>query len=534
MWKVGRALVNKLRPILLFFVLGAALVLTAVLAYQAQDAARSQRRTAESVLEGYALLAGREFMRRVDSQIGYYGVVAAMQPLNRAEVPDPDSLEENQRGRDLVEAYFRWPSKSASPIWKSRAGEGAFAPGTLESLRRRARDFDPDWPYALFCGAGKDGPLVFYRLGEDSTKSWIEGLEANPDALRVRFQKVLDGSPLLPLAINGKAVDNTVFVLSVLCDQGRILFQPREFDARSVQVRENFKQGLGSLRLVLGIDPDTSSQLIIGGLPRSRMPLLLGLLALTSGLILTALFQLRREREFAKRQADFIAAVSHELRTPLAQIQMFVDTLLLERVRNPEEGRRSLEILSQETRRLSHFVENVIQFSRSLRQSARLEIKPIDPVPVIDQLLEHFRPLAESSNCSLRLVSPAVPLRIEADPEALRQILLNLLDNAVKYGPPGQEVVVSLEPQADRAIRIGVEDEGDGVPESQRKKIWQRFERLQQHRNSPVAGTGIGLAVVRELVEVQGGEVWVEAGLHGGARFVLEFPAAASTPPQKD
>src|SRR5206468_1637555 len=110
----------------------------------------------------------------------------------------------------------------------------------------------------------------------------------------------------------------------------------------------------------------------LGGLPQSRLPLLLGALGLTAGLIVTALVQLRREYELARLRTDFVSGVSHELRTPLAQIRMFSETLLLGRVRSEEEGRRSLEIIDQEARRLTHLVENLLHFSRSERQVTRL------------------------------------------------------------------------------------------------------------------------------------------------------------------
>jgi len=110
------------------------------------------------------------------------------------------------------------------------------------------------------------------------------------------------------------------------------------------------------------------------------------------------------------------------------------------------------------------------------------------------------------------------------DDDALRQVLLNLLDNAVKYGPEGQEVRVGVRPRSPGAL-VWVDDEGPGIPTGDRERIWQRFFRLDAHRESAIAGTGIGLTVVRDLVAQHGGRSWVETGERGGARFVVEFPA---------
>jgi signal transduction histidine kinase len=109
------------------------------------------------------------------------------------------------------------------------------------------------------------------------------------------------------------------------------------------------------------------------------------------------------------------------------------------------------------------------------------------------------------------------------DDDALRQVLLNLLDNAVKYGPEGQEIRVGVTPES-AGVRVWVEDEGPGIPPGDRERIWKRFFRLDAHRESSVAGTGTGLTVVRDLVALHGGRSWVEPGERGGARFVVEFP----------
>src|SRR5207244_712328 len=142
--------------------------------------------------------------------------------------------------------------------------------------------------------------------------------------------------------------------------------------AATFSARDTVEVMMGGMQVAVALRPELASKLVIGGLPRSRLPLLLGALGLTAGLIVTALVQLRREYELARLRTDFVSGVSHELRTPLAQIRMFSETLLLGRVRSEEEGRRSLEIIDQEARRLTHLVENLLHFSRSERQVTRL------------------------------------------------------------------------------------------------------------------------------------------------------------------
>jgi signal transduction histidine kinase len=266
--------------------------------------------------------------------------------------------------------------------------------------------------------------------------------------------------------------------------------------------------------------PEAAERLVIGGLPRSRLPLLLGVLAMTAALIVIAVVQLRREAELARLRSDFVSSVSHELRTPLAQIRMFAETLLLGRVRSDAERTRSMEIIDQEARRLAHLVENVLHFSRAERQSLRLCPVPTLLAPQVQETAESFAPIARARRAEVRLaLDETVAVRV--DRNALRQMLLNLLDNAIKYGPVGQTVTVGVRALGDRA-RLWVEDEGPGIDMAQRERIFEPFFRIDRDANSAIGGSGIGLSVVRELAVMHGGRAFAEAG-ERGARFVIEL-----------
>jgi signal transduction histidine kinase len=249
---------------------------------------------------------------------------------------------------------------------------------------------------------------------------------------------------------------------------------------------------------------------------------ILGLLLLTTALLMLAIYVLRREHALARLRSDFIARVSHELRTPLTQIRMFTETLLLGRVRSRQEEQRSLEIMDREVRRLSHLVENILQFSRGERGAIRLAPQSTELGPLVEEMVERFRPLALRRDVH---VTTQLQGKVTAtvDTEAMCQIILNLLDNALNYGPAGQEIRVGLT-GTDTAARITIEDQGPGIPRKERQKIWDRFNRLERDERAAIAGTGIGLTVVRELVGLQGGRVWVDSRHGEGARFVVEMP----------
>jgi signal transduction histidine kinase len=279
----------------------------------------------------------------------------------------------------------------------------------------------------------------------------------------------------------------------------------------------------GDLRLDVALATSEPGALTAGGLPRSRLFALLGLLVLMAGLVATAVLQLRREHELARLRSDLTAGVSHELRTPLAQILLFGETLMFERTRSERERRAAAEVIVRETRRLMHLVENALHFTRADRQLLHLAPESIDLGAVTREILVSFAPLAWAAKVTLReVIDEPAPALIDA--AAYRQIVLNLLENAVRYGPAGQTVTVRVE-RINAGARLVVEDEGPGIAVGDRERVWAPFVRLTSHRQSAM-GTGIGLAVVRDLTSRHSGRVWVERAESGGARFVVELPSS--------
>jgi len=179
-------------------------------------------------------------------------------------------------------------------------------------------------------------------------------------------------------------------------------------------------------------------------------------------------------------------------------------------------------VIVREARRLIHLVENALHFTRVDRQLFEPSSETIDLAATTREILVSFAPLAWAAKVNIReMIGEATPAAMNAG--AYRQILLNLLENAVRYGPAGQTITVTVERRAG-AARLVVEDEGPGIPLPDRERVWSPFVRLT--RTSPSApGTGIGLAVVRDLAHRYGGRAWVERSDPGGARFCVELPA---------
>jgi len=339
------------------------------------------------------------------------------------------------------------------------------------------------------------------------------------------FARIVKEASLLPPSLAGDSRD--LLSIRVSTTDGRDVFASST--AWSPYTSETtLEDQFGHLRVHASLTASAADRLIIGGLPRTRVPLLIGLLAMTAALIAVALVQLRRERELGRLRADFISGVSHELRTPLAQIRMFGETLLLNRVRSPEERRRSLEIIVQESQRLTQLIENVLQFARVDRGAAAVTptVERLDVL--LHDIVDGFEPLAKSKRTSIaRHIDDDIVAPVDAG--ALRQIVLNLLDNALKYGPAGQTVVVTCRCEGDTAV-IGIEDQGPGVSDDDASRIWDPFYRIV-HEGRTAGGTGIGLAIVKRLVDMHAGRAHVERGVQG-ARFVVELPGARRERPE--
>jgi two-component system phosphate regulon sensor histidine kinase PhoR len=303
---------------------------------------------------------------------------------------------------------------------------------------------------------------------------------------------------------------------------GEVLFSSQSRYASTFAGSDTLGAELGSLVVETAIRPDAAEYLIIGGLPASRLPLLATLLVLTLALGVAALLQVRRQQQLTRLREDFVSGVSHEFRTPLTQIRLFAELLRDGKLDADAPRERALSVINREASRLTHLVENVLRFSALRRGSADdVRREDVEIRGVVDDVLEAFAPLASERGARVE-ASIESPCHVQASRGALHQILTNLLDNALKYGPDGQTVRVAARSE-NGAVRLSVEDEGPGVPRSERSRIWEPYRRLRKDVAGDVRGTGIGLAVVAELTSALGGRAWVEGRDGPGSRFVVEL-----------
>ena len=531
------------RRLVTLTLLGLTGILTAVLGYEAWDGSRSSVQLAQEIVRDQALFAASNFAIEARGEVTFELLEEGIEVIEwslgrRGNRPlTLGGLREAARAQ-------RWDAMDqASLFFRLDPGQGEVSvAGTADSARtawavHEAREYsrrnpDDDDVRTLFAPGGSS--VLVHQLSYEGRGEYaLQGMILSPRAFGPAFERAFLDEPLLPEAFSGGRANGDIFVARVRDPYGNVVYESSADPHSEAPVRYDLDESLGGMVLELGVRPEAVDQMVSGGVPRSRMPYIVALLLLTSGLLATAVWQLRREAELADLREDFVSSVSHQLRTPLTQIRMFGETLMLGRVRNEAERSRATEIIVDESNRLSHQVENVLLFSQGERDALNLNLVAADAGALVESVAESFEPLARAADATIEgRIETGIACRM--DVEATRQAVLNLLDNAVKYGPAGQVIEVGARRahgEDNPFATIWVEDEGPGVPAGQRDRVWDAYVRLDRDRVSATAGSGIGLAVVRRVIEAQGGRVRVEAGgrsARPGARFIIELPLAGA------
>jgi signal transduction histidine kinase len=263
------------------------------------------------------------------------------------------------------------------------------------------------------------------------------------------------------------------------------------------------------------------------GALRSRRSLLqvglgvLLLLILTSGWFIAR--TAARELAVARLQSDFVAAVSHEFRSPLTALCQLSELLMRNRVANDDDRRQYYELLNSESHRLRRLVESLLNYGRLDSGRMRLRLEELDASALVRQSATEFVRGPQARGHRLEVTTHAERSIVYADEETLRCVLWNLFDNAVKYSPDCSTVWVELARSGAR-LEIKVRDRGLGIPRAEHRRSFEKFVRGRAARASNVRGTGIGLALARQIVRAHGGDITLESAPGQGSTFCVVLP----------
>jgi signal transduction histidine kinase len=256
-----------------------------------------------------------------------------------------------------------------------------------------------------------------------------------------------------------------------------------------------------------------------------------------------------RQQELADMKSNFVSSVSHELRAPIASVRLMAESLERGKIAEAPKQREYFRFISQECRRLSSLIENVLDFSRIEQGRKQYEFEPTDLIALVQQTIKLMEAYGVERQVSIVLKLPdhqasTLDYQLSLDGRAIQQALINLLDNAIKHSPNGQTISVVLESVTDDRrsnhatrntqhasfVNISVRDNGLGIPPEEHEKIFERFYRLGSELRRETQGVGIGLSIVKHIVEAHSGRVLVQSAPGKGSRFTIELPITNPAP----
>jgi two-component system phosphate regulon sensor histidine kinase PhoR len=236
---------------------------------------------------------------------------------------------------------------------------------------------------------------------------------------------------------------------------------------------------------------------------------------------------LTRLRQLEGVRQEFVGNVSHELRTPLSLIKSAAETLLDGAKEDPAALTRFLQIIDKHANRLALLIDDLLLLSTLDSGGLRLNRQPLSFRTTVQDAIDDLQTRALVRDVTLENLVPA-GLVVLADNDRMRQVISNLVDNAIKYGRARGKTSVSGAQLPDGRIEITVADDGPGIPKEAQERIFERFYRVDKARSREQGGTGLGLAIVKHVVQAHSGEVRIESELGSGSRFILNLPAAVS------
>ena len=323
-----------------------------------------------------------------------------------------------------------------------------------------------------------------------------------------------------------QTISKDQFILSAFDKStGRLIYSTLQNDTASLASASLSKDLWVFPDCALGIRTQGASlKQIVRDRTNTNLILLIGLDVTLIVALALAFRNVKKEVQLAQNKADFVSNVSHEIRTPLALISMFAETLEMDRIKSEEKKQEYYAIISKETHRLTGIVNKILNFSQTEAGKKNLHIEPVDVAQEIQQILKTYDFHLTNKGFEYHF-DGSIPLRINADKEALVEMIINLIDNAIKYSSATKRIEITQGKMGELAW-IAIKDYGVGISKADQKHVFDKFYRVSSGNLAKSQGTGLGLSLVKQLIEQQNGKISVTSDLGKGSTFTLYFPLA--------
>jgi two-component system phosphate regulon sensor histidine kinase PhoR len=243
--------------------------------------------------------------------------------------------------------------------------------------------------------------------------------------------------------------------------------------------------------------------------------------------VIAVFHDITRLKELEKIRRDFVANVSHELRTPLTTIKGYAETLL-EGALKEEVASQFVQVIKRHSDRLEKIVEDLLVLSKIESKEFQLKMEFLSVSDLVGDVLDFIKEPLNKKKISVSVDKLSPPLLVYGDRQYLEQVLINILDNAIKYGHESGRIIISATERDQREVEISVKDDGIGIPKEDLLRVFERFYRVDKGRSHELGGTGLGLSIVKHIVQAHGGRVWVESHVGEGSTFYFTLPLHSS------
>ena len=520
---------------MLYALLAVAECLVLALGWQSDRAHERQRRLLDSNLVEFAKFGATNFAYRAGALLANHAATIH-EAVDRTRATT-DTARAN-RARDVADSLAACRCEAALVVRavmvlaadgqvRAIAGRDQAVPpaATLTGMYERVRRSDP-LPVVRSTDDGAS-PMVFAMTRLAAPTATTERfllIAYDVESVRTRvFGFIYNTHPtLLPSVFGARRSNDAVIAVRVRLAGGSVLYESPS-SSRWTSVA-SVPLGVDTTATVQASLTDAAAREIAGVADEGirRWWVLLATLGATGVILLTALL-VRRSVALTRLRGEFTAAVSHELRTPLTEIVLSAELILTGRATSAAATTSAVQVILAEARRLHTLVENVLVMARTDRRLLRVRIGTHDGAPLVEAIVASFEPIAAKRDVRVNRELDDVP-DLRCDTSALSGVLLNLLDNAVRYGPEGQTVVVRLRSASSARAMLEVDDAGPGIPPVERARVMHPYVRLERDVDGNTGGSGLGLAVATALLVEMHGSLSIHTSARGGTLMRVTLP----------